>query len=330
MPEARNKSGAQPIIAVDGMGGDFAPHAIVEGVVQAAQSGVSVLLFGTEKRLKKMLSSIEKNWEKLPIQLIGTTEIIGMAEEPVLAVRKKPLSSLVQAVNAVKSGEARAVLSAGNSGALMTAAFFLLGREPGVERPAIAGILPTRKGDVVVLDLGANVDCKPHYLEQFAQMGVQYAENNLGITDPRVGILSNGAERGKGSMLVKQAGLLLEDSPLNFIGNVEPTHIMKHHVDVVVCDGFSGNILLKTTEAATHLAIERAAHAASQGGVGRSAQAGREEQMLHAMGEPLKRAEQGGARLLGVSGTVVVLHGNSDAEHVAGALKVLSEEVSRK
>ena len=166
-------------VAVDGMGGDFAPHAVIQGVLEAARQGVPVLLCGPEKKLVRYLTEQCEDWESLGIAIHHAPEAVGMAEEPVVAVRRKHESSLVQAIEMVRSGKACAAVSAGNSGALMAASFFMLGRQEGIDRPAIAGLLPTMKGSVIALDLGANVDCKPHYLEQFAYIGSAYAKKLL-------------------------------------------------------------------------------------------------------------------------------------------------------
>lgn len=313
-------------VAVDGMGGDFAPHAVIEGVLEAARSGVPILLFGPEKKLTRYLTEQCAEWESFGIKVIQAGEEIGMAEEPVYAVRKKPDSSLVKAVNAVASGQAQAVFSAGNSGALMAASLFLLGRQEGIERPAIAGLLPTLKGSVIALDLGANVDCRPHYLQQFAEMGSAYAQKLLALESPRVGLLSNGAERGKGSLLVKQAAALLEESPLNFIGNIEPVDIINHSADVIVCDGFSGNVLLKTMEATAAMIRHSLAHELSTGAFMRDHSEGDRtrglfEAALLRLDNRFGEAAQSGARLLGINGIVIVGHGASRVESIARSIR---------
>jgi len=293
-------------VAVDGMGGDFAPLAVVDGVLLAAKSGVPVLVFGPEAELIALLSEREPAWRDLGIVVSGTSEVIEMAEEPVHAVRRKPHSSLVAAVRAVAEGKAGGVFSAGNSGALMAAAVFVLGREEGIERPAIAGVLPTLQGSVVALDLGANVDCRPHHLEQFGYLGAAYARRLFNISKPRVALLSNGAERGKGSALVKQAAELLQQSSLHFIGNVEPAAVMQHATDVVVCDGFSGNVFLKTLEATAGMFRHLLRHDAA---------------MVRLLEERFGESAQSGARLLGVRGVVLVGHGASHAQAVARAIQ---------
>ncbi len=313
-------------VAVDGMGGDFAPHAVIEGVLEAARSGVPILLFGPEKKLSRYLTEQYEGWQQLGIKVVQASDEIGMAEEPVYAVRKKPDSSLVKAVQAVATGQAHAVFSAGNSGALMAASLFLLGREEGIDRPAIAGLLPTLKGSVIALDLGANVDCRPHYMQQFAEMGSAYAEKLLNLSSPRVGLLSNGAERGKGSLLVKQSAAVLEESSLNFIGNIEPIDIINHAVDVVVCDGFSGNVLLKTMEATATMIRHSLAHELSSGAFMRDHTEGEKtralfEAALQRLDNRFGEAAQSGARLLGINGIVLVGHGAARTESIARSIR---------
>lgn len=295
------------MIALDVMGGDYAPDVVLEAAVGAARGGVSILLFGPSQRIQESLNRINPDWATLPLKIVDAPDTVGMDEEPVFAVRKKPQSSLVMAVSAVARGEASAVVSAGNSGALMAAAAFIIGRIDGIERPAIAGFFPSHSGRVLVLDLGANTECRPQHLLQFAQLGAAYAQD-LGITHPRIGLLANGHEETKGSLLVKEAHQLIkQDESLNFIGNIEPYDIIDHKADVVVCDGFSGNILLKTQEAVIEAAAVWTGNAAAL-----------EEHMTH-------RAV-GGALLLGVKGRVIVCHGASDAKMLKNALFFAAEK----
>lgn len=310
------------MIAVDAMGGDHAPHLIIKGAYAAACKGIAVILYGPLQELDSELTKLDQNWRSKPLTVVDAPEVIGMGEEPVQAIRKKRLSSLVQAVESVKSGRCRAVVSAGSSGALMAAAALLLGRKPGIERPAILGFLPSKRGSVICLDLGANIDCKPQYLLQFAQLGVEHAQELLKIENPSVGLLANGTENSKGNVLTKEAYVLLERSGLNFVGNVEPGDIIDHTVDVVVADGFVGNIMLKTMEstaaffqsiAAEYLtslmaADNKAVHA----------------QAVHGYTDKLRTlvsaTEQGGALLAGVNGVVIVAHGNSNDKAVEKAI----------
>jgi glycerol-3-phosphate acyltransferase PlsX len=276
------------VIAIDAMGGDFAPREIISGVLEYVQTGGSAKLcvFGPKNELQSLANEQQ-------VTIVDTHEIIGMGDEPVKAVREKRDSSLVKAIESVAKEECMAVISAGNSGAMMAAALFFIGREKGVERPALIGLLPSSEKPVVCLDLGANPDCKAKHLHQFAHLGVRYAQNIVGIKNPTVGLLSNGEEPTKGSLLTKEAFLMFEqDKKIQFVGNVEPWHIFKNKADVVVCDGFAGNVLLKTVEAVAR--IEEC--------------------------KKLRRAQHGGALLIGIKKPVVVMHGNSTAKDVIHAI----------
>lgn len=288
------------MIAVDAMGGDFAPQEIVAGALSAAKEGYSIVLCGPKRRLEDLLDKECSSWRLSGLTVEHAPTQIAMGEDPVKAVRAKLDSSLVRAVALVQQGRASAVVSAGNSGALMCASTFLLGRQAGIERPAIAAFLPTSTGKTLCLDLGANADCKPSYLAQFARLGDAYLRKVEGMSSPRVGILSNGAEEGKGSLLVKQASVLLsQELELNFVGNVEPASLAKGCVDLLVTDGFSGNVLLKTFEAAASL-------------------------FKLSDDSPVARVmhSQGGALLLGVRGTVVVAHGCAQRQAIAQAISL--------
>lgn len=292
------------MIAVDVMGGDHAPKVILEGALAAAKKSIPVRLYGPQAMIYQWLDQHESNWEQLSIVVVDATEAITMDEDPVFAVRKKSASSLVKAVIGVAQGQDKAVLSAGNSGALMAAAALLIGREDGIERPAIAGFLPTQQGaNVLTLDLGANTECRPSHLQAFAHLGRQYVWHALGIENPRIGLLANGHEEGKGSMLVKETHALLKTDSLNFIGNVEPSDVFVHKADVVVCDGFSGNILLKTMESVIDFVSTIVP-----------------SQEAHKVHNRFCHKKIGGALLLGVKGSVVVCHGNSDAKTIEHAI----------
>lgn len=313
------------MIALDGMGGDFAPDVVVRAALRAAQQSIPIMIFGPSSRITSLLFHYDACWESYPLTVYDAPEEIFMHDDPVASVRKKNRSSLVQAVLSVKQGVCHAVVSAGSTGALMVASTLILGRQEGIERPAIAGFLPTKKGKVLVLDLGANTDLRPHHLVQFAQMGSDYLSRLMGIDRPRVALLANGHEEGKGTMLVKEAHQLLKQSPLNFIGNAEPEHVMDHAMDVVVCDGFSGNILLKTCETVTDTmnawliqSFDELLHneASPRLEYGLSIKK-RLQGDLHAR---LNYKQDGGALLLGVQGTVIVCHGNSDAQLLEQAL----------
>jgi len=314
------------------MGGDFAPFAILEGAIKSAQSGIPILLVGPKDLILDYLISLPCDWKSLPLEIEDSHQMIEMGEEPVKAVLSKKQSSLVLAVNSVKVGKSRAVLSAGNSGALMAAATFILGRVEGIDRAPIAGFLPGLKGGVLCLDLGANTECKPTSLEKFAELGSKYLQTSLNIKNPKIGLLSNGSENGKGSALVKEAFKLLEKSNLNFIGNVEPKDIIENKADIVVCDGFSGNVLLKSFEAMTFMFREMFAL------------------QLAKENDPAKKividnwgksfwenvasladwTKQGGGLLLGVNGTVVVAHGCSNAIAIENAINLAWSASNKK
>lgn len=296
------------MIAVDVMGGDHAPLVVLQGAVAAAGRGIPVQLYGPEAFMVSWLNAHAPTWHELPISIVQAHDVIAMDEEPVFAVRKKPQASLVKAVESVATGACRATLSAGNSGALMAASALIIGRHVGVERPAIAGYLPTKTGVVLALDLGANTECRPQHLVQFAHLGTHHLQQAKGMQQPRVGLLSNGHEDAKGSALTKEAFVLLkQEAGLNFVGNVEPYDVFEGAVDVVVCDGFSGNVLLKTMEATTAL-------------------------MKHwypAITKDFDKDRQlGGALLLGINGTAIVCHGNADAQTMEQAI-VFAWDVSQ-
>jgi len=281
-------------IAVDAMGGDFAPTEILKGAVRCAKSSeIRICLFGPEKQILNELDEIEPSWRNLKITLKDSPQVIEMGEEPVESVRRKKDSSLVRAVESVKNGDCSAVVSAGNSGAVMAAAVFFIGREEGIERPALISRIPGLRKPVICLDLGANVDCKPINLYQFAILGQRYAQQVFSINRPKIGLLSNGGEPGKGSALTKQAFELIENSDLNFAGNIEPHNILRCEVDVVVSDGFSGNILLKTFEATVSSFCK----------------------------EAVDFKECGGALLVGVKKPVVVVHGSASEFNIDSAIK---------
>lgn len=311
-------------VALDAMGGDNAPGATVQGAVEAAREfGMGVILVGDEKRIRAELAKHEITGLDLPI--VHTDEVIEMDDHPATAVRRKKNASMTLALQQVRDGAALGAVSAGNSGAMMAASLFTLKRLPGVERPALGGIFPTRKGACLIIDMGANTDCKAEYLQQFALMGSIYMERIFQVSSPRVGLLANGEEESKGNQLVIETHQLLKASAktlgLNFIGNVEGRDIPSGEVDVVVCDGFVGNVALKLSEglAETLLGMIR-------------------EQMTSTLTSKLaalvlrpglrkilKRldyAEYGGVPLLGISGSAVISHGRSNAKAIKNALRV--------
>ncbi len=236
------------IIAVDGMGGDFAPELVVEGCIQAVKEyeGIHIIITGKEELIKNELDKREYKGNK--IEILNAKEVIGTDEAPVKAIRRKKDSSMVKALELVKEGKAQAVISAGSTGALMAGATFVLGRIKGINRVCLAPLLPGAKAPFMIADAGANVDCRPEYLVQFAMMGKVYFESVLGVKNPTVGLVNIGAEEEKGNELTKAAYKLLKDTDFNFIGNIEPRDIPRGETNIVVCDGFIGNTVLKTYE----------------------------------------------------------------------------------
>ncbi|MHB8597280.1 MAG: phosphate acyltransferase PlsX [Ktedonobacteraceae bacterium] len=311
-------------VALDAMGGDNAPGEIVAGAVQAARAyGFGVYLVGREDAIRAELAKHDTQGLDLPV--IHTDEAIEMDEHPANAVRRKKNASMTMALQQVRDGQALGAVSAGNSGAMMAASLFTLKRIVGVERPALGGIFPTKDGTCLVIDLGANTDCKPEYLQQFALMGAIYMERIFNISAPRVGLLANGEEESKGNQLVIEAHSLLKRNAqtlgLNFIGNVEGRDIPVGNADVVVCDGFVGNVVLKLSEglAETLLGMVRAEMTSS---LPRKLAAAVLRPGLREMGRRLDYAEYGGVPLLGVNGSAIISHGRSNAKAIKNALRV--------
>lgn len=308
------------IIAVDGMGGDNAPSAIVEGCVGAVNefSDTQIIITGNEEELIKELKKYTYSPEK--IRIINTTQIISNNESPAMAIRRKKDSSMVVALNLVKNGEARAVVSAGSTGAFLTGSTLIVGRINGINRAALAPVMPGRNSPFMVVDCGANVDCKPLNLLQFAVMGKIYFENILKISNPSVGLINIGAEEEKGNELTKATHELLKNSSLNFIGNVEPRDIPEGNVNILVCDGFVGNTVLKMYEGVTSTIFSIL-----------------KEQMLSSfrtkIGALLLKPifknfkkkfdyrEYGGTAFLGVNGICLKAHGSSDSLAIKNAIK---------
>lgn len=305
-------------IVLDAMGGDHAPQAAVEGGVWAAREyGVEVVLVGREDELKGQLSSHEIAGLSLPI--VHASEVIGMEDEPAAAAKSKQDSSMVVGMNLLNKGEADGFFSAGNSGGVMAAALFTLGRIPGIKRPALSALYPTSTGSCVLLDVGANTDCKPEWLVQFGIMGSAYAATALGVVEPRVGIVSNGEEEGKGSMLVKEAYALFKESPLNFIGNVEGKDIPAGLADVVVTDGLTGNVIIKLSEGLTRL-LANVLLKEIKGGVISSLGGALAGPALKRARRVLDYTDVGGVPLLGVNGVVLVGHGRSNAKAIKNGI----------
>ncbi|MFA6534710.1 MAG: phosphate acyltransferase PlsX [Candidatus Babeliales bacterium] len=304
------------MIALDVMGGDHAPEQIVIGALNAAKKSIPLILVGPQEVVKELLYKYDLNWQNYPITLCDSASVIAMDEDPVNAVRQKKDSSIVKIIELVKTGQANVAISAGNSGAVMVAASLILGRIDKLDRPAIAGLLPTSTGKkVLALDLGANTECRPNNLVQFAYLADDYAKNILDIPNPRIALLSNGQEDCKGSLVTKEAFLLLKNSKLNFIGNIEPFDIFDHKTDIVVSDGFSGNIFLKTLEGAFELLAKLVKKDAERKKIFDS-------KICDFVYDTAKSVlYSGGAVLLGVKGNIIICHGNSTAEVIENTIE---------
>lgn len=311
----------RPRIVLDAMGGDHAPEVTVEGGLWAARDfDVSLLLVGPEKRVRNELEKHES--EGLDVRIVHASEWIRMEEQPATAVRAKPHNSMSVGLQLVKRGEADAFVTCGHTGAALAASLFTLGRIRGVKRPALTTIFPTRRGHCFILDIGANADCKPEYLQQFAVMGSIYARHVFDVSEPRVGLLSIGEEGGKGSILVQETFALLENMPdIHFVGNVEPKEVLAGIADVVVTDGFTGNIFIKTSEAVAAMLLEviKAEIKRRPLAVAGALLAKGAFKAAHGRLDP---REYGGAPLLGVNGIVIVGHGRSDAYAVRNAVRM--------
>ncbi len=310
------------VIALDAMGGDRAPAELVRGAALAARRhGLRPLLVGQPERLEPLLEAEARG---LGLTIVPAGAAVPMDEHAVEALRGRRDSSIAVALALLKEGRAQAVVSAGHSGATMAAALLTLGRLPGIERPAIGVVVPSREKPVLLVDVGANADCRPHYLVQFARMGDAYMRSMFGIERPRVALLSIGEEASKGNRLTLDAHALLVESGLNFVGNVEGRDIPRGVADVVVTDGFTGNVVLKTAEGvAEFLAsvlraeIRRRPHYLLAALLLRPA--------LRAVMHRLDYAEYGAAPLLGVRGSVFIAHGRSDARAIANAVRAAAE-----
>jgi phosphate acyltransferase len=306
-------------VAVDAMGGDHAPQVVVEGAVQAARQGHNVVLVGREPDVRGLLAAFP-DAAQLPIEVVHTAEVIGMDEHPATAVRQKKDSSIVAGVRLLKEGGADAFYSAGNSGAIMAAALFVLGRMEGIHRPAIGGVIPLLEGRVFMVDIGANADCEPQNLLQFGLLGAAYMHHVFGVQRPRVGLVSIGEEETKGNALVQATYPLLRESGLNFIGNVEGKDVTRGVADVAVTDGFTGNVMLKLAEGMQELmlglvrgAITSKLHYKLAGAVLRPG--------LREAGRRLDYTEHGGAPLVGVRGAVFIGHGRSNAKAITSGIR---------
>ena len=317
-------------IAIDAMGGDHAPGEIVTGALRASDElGVKVLLVGDPQQIAAALPP-NTNLER--VEIVPAQEAIAMDEEPLNAVRRKRKASINVAMDLVKQQQADAVFSAGHSGAAMAAALLRLGRLPGIDRPAIGTVFPTIKAGkpVLILDVGANVDCRPKFLEQFAVMGSTYSQYVLGITNPHVGLLNIGEEDTKGNEVALRAHeLLRENSQINFIGNAEGRDVLSGNFDVIVCDGFVGNVLLKFAEAVGEVILQILREELPQGLHGQIGTAILKPN-LKRVKQRMDHAEHGGALLLGVAGVCFIGHGSSQAPSIFNAIRMAKEAVDNQ
>ncbi|KAF0108646.1 MAG: glycerol-3-phosphate acyltransferase PlsX [Anaerolineaceae bacterium] len=317
-------------IVVDAMGSDDFPVPDVVGAVAAAREyGVEIILVGDEAKIGPVLAA--QNADRLPVRVVHAPEMLTMEDKGMALVLKarRPNSknSMAVGIDLVKNGEADAFVTAGNTGAASVTAYFRLGTIPGVDRPALAPIFPTATGSCVVTDVGANPDCKPENLLQFAIMGSIYAQKARGVASPKVGLIANGEEAGKGNELVKHTYPLLAESGLNFFGNIEAKELLGGKVDVAVTDGFTGNVLLKSSEAVAKLLMDKIKEAILTGGLLAKLGGALIKPSLKGIRQMMDPSEYGAAPLLGVNGLVFIGHGRSDALAIKNAVRVAKNAV---
>jgi glycerol-3-phosphate acyltransferase PlsX len=312
-----------PPVAVDAMGGDYAPRAVVEGAIAAARKGTGVILVGREEVIRAELA--RHRVTGLPVGVRNASQSIEMGDHPSTAMRRRKDNSIRLCFELVKSGDAGGMVSAGNSGAVMAGALFVLGRLEAVERPAIISVIPALKGKPLLLDMGANVSCKAKHLVQFALLGEVYSRRVLGIAKPRVAILSNGEEPTKGTELTRQAAAALRASALDFRGYCEGRDICRGEHDVIVTDGFTGNVALKTMEG-TAQAVAGFLKEALSGSYGSMVGAMLARGAFTALKKRIDWRTIGGAPLVGVNGIGVISHGSSDALAIENAIRLVREE----
>lgn len=311
-------------IVLDAMGSDTYPHPEVRAAFESSERfNVDILLVGQEGVLKPLMA---EQGSSSKVHLIHAPEVLEMGDKPARSARRKSDNSMAVGMDLVKSGEGDAFVTAGNTGGAMVNALFRLGRIRRVKRPGLAAILPTRTGHAIALDIGANADCKPLYLYQFGLMGSIYAERVLGIENPRVGLLSNGEEKGKGNQLIKDTYALFEESSLNFFGNAEPKELFNGEIDVAVTDGFTGNVLIKTSESVSKLLLdilkdELTGTLRTKIGAALALPAFKNVKRL------LDPRELGAAPLLGIDGLVFVGHGRSDTMALVNSIRVAKQAV---
>ena len=318
-------------IVVDAMGSDHFPTPDVEGSVDAAREfGIEIILVGDESKIRPVLDGTKPG--NLPIRIVDAPEMLTMEDkgEALTLKARHGKSSMAIGIDLVKKGEADAFVTAGNTGAGMVTALFRLGRLRGVDRPALAGPFPTATGSCVVLDIGANPDCTPENLLQFAIMGSIYAEKVRGVKSPKVGLVSNGEEEGKGNELVKGATPLLKASGLNYFGSVEGKEVIGGKVDVAVTDGFVGNVMLKSDEAVAKLIVDKIRETIKNGNLMTKIGGLLVRPALGQIRKLLDPSEEGAAPLLGVNGLVFIGHGRSDAYAIKNAIRVAKNAVEAK
>jgi phosphate acyltransferase len=320
-------------IVVDAMGSDQYPVPDVIGAVMAAREyGVEIILVGDEARIKPVLEA--QNPGSLPIRIVHAPEMLTMKDKGMAlalkARRANAKNSIAVGIDLLKNGEADAFITAGNTGAVLATAYFRLGTIPGVHLPALAPVFPTATGSCVVLDIGANPDCKPENLYQFAIMGSIYAEKVRGIKSPKVGLISNGEEEGKGNQLVREAFPLIKSAGLNFFGNVEGKEVIGGAVDVAVADGFTGNVLLKSTEAVAKMIVDKIKESIKTGGPLALLGGILVKPALGKIKKMLDPSEEGAAPLLGANGIVFIGHGRSDEIAIKNSIRLAKNAVDAK
>lgn len=305
-------------IVLDAMGSDNFPDPEIQAAVDAARIiKDEIILVGHEDQLKDKLAKV--NTDNQPVRIVHAPDVLEMHDKPVAAARKKPLNSMAVGMKLVKNGEAQAFVTAGNTGGAMFNGLRTLGRIKGVQRPGLTTIFPVKTGLAVVLDIGANADCRPEFLQQFAIMGSVYAEKALGKNRPSVGLLSNGEEEGKGNQLTKDTYPLLQDCGINFIGNVEPKEFVAGKADVLVTDGFSGNVMLKSSEAVASLLLSTLKDALMSSPITKLG-ALLAKPAFSKVKQMMDPGDIGAAPLLGVDGLLFVGHGRSDARALTSAV----------
>lgn len=317
-------------IAIDAMGGDYAPTEIVAGAIRAQEElDVEVLLVGDPHQVETSLKQHGSNYQ---MEIVPSEGAVEMHEEPLSSLRRKPKASINVAMDLVKQKRADAVVSAGHSGAAMAAALLRLGRLPGIDRPAIGAVFPTLIAGkpVLVLDVGANVDCRPKFLEQFAVMGTVYSQYVIGVNEPKVGLLNIGEEPSKGNDLAVRTHQILQENPrISFIGNAEGRDVLSGNFDVIVCDGFVGNVLLKFAEAVGEILLQILREELPQGVRGQIGTALLKPN-LKRIKQRIDHAEHGGGLLLGVAGICIISHGSSQSPSIFNAIRIAKDAVNNQ